>query len=160
MRIADLSLDASGNVSVTLGVPERGESTKTGVRQGVVADYDKTKDFLRGRKEGREESEKLFSLSIPQYTRAWRKSLGRLGLTYVGPPHSVRHSGPSRDALLGYRKLDEIQKRGRWVNVKSAHRYSKSHTYIAVCAMEPAWVRERAVDLWKAWGSRPEVAVQ
>ena len=39
-----------GRVAIQLGIPERGETTKTGPRQGVLIDFERTKRFLRERK--------------------------------------------------------------------------------------------------------------
>ena len=52
----------------------------------------------------------------------------------AGPPHSARHSGPSRDLTTGYRSLESILKRGRWKALSSVHRYAKPHAYYACVA--------------------------
>ena len=77
-----------------------------------------------------------------------------LQLTYVGPPHSVRHSGPSRDHFLGVRNLDEIMKRGRWRGPASVQRYSKSHVYVQQMARQPRYIQERGHLILQRWGKR------
>ena len=32
----------------------------------------------------------------------------------IGPPHTARHTGASRDLAGGRRSFDEIKRRGRW----------------------------------------------
>ena len=141
-------------VSLQLGVVERGETTKTGVRQGVIIDFPRVARATLRRAAGRSPKEKLFKTSTRQYTNAWRKAVRRLGLTFVGPPHSVRHTGPSRDHFLGYRTLTEIQKRGRWMSKDSVFRYSKDHVLVQMMARQPAAIRARGEELFLEWGER------
>ena len=96
----------------------------------------------------------MFDASISDYTRQWRESRERLGLSFVGPPHSVRHSGPSRDHFLEYRDRVDIQKRGRWRNLKSVARYSKSHVYVQQMSRTPRHIREMGEQLLELWGVR------
>ena len=51
---------SGGEWAIQLGVAERGESTKTGVRQGVRPDFELTKQILANRTRGRKSNEKLF----------------------------------------------------------------------------------------------------
>ena len=98
--------------------------------------------------------EKLFKTTIRRYTDLWRKIKAARRLTYVGPPHSVRHSGPSRDHLLGSRTLSEIEKRGRWKSLISVYRYSKGHVYVSQLARQPAHIRAAGETLMAQWGVR------
>ena len=73
-------------------------------------------------------SEPLFSVSL-ETVRSFMRDVGsRFGMEVaVGDPHPyrLRHGGPSRDVLLGFRTLQEIQKRGRWRSFSSVRRYEK-----------------------------------
>ena len=72
-------------------------------------------------------SDKVFPFNSEQFRSRWRQSQARLGLQWVGPPHTLRHSGPSCDATSGRRDLEQIRRRGRWSQMKSVQRYSKQH---------------------------------
>ena len=41
-------------------------------------------------------------------------------------PYAWRHSGPSIDRAQNRRSLQEVQKRGRWKQMKSVNRYEKA----------------------------------
>eukprot|EP00969_Alexandrium_andersonii_P116753 5161646-Alexandrium_andersonii.AAC.1 len=58
-------------------------------------------------------------MSAEAFRRVWRATLESLGLSWVGPPHSLRHSGPSADATSGRRSLEDIRRRGRKSQIKS-----------------------------------------
>jgi hypothetical protein len=166
LRTQDLAMLLVGDVSFTtdsqgrriaslaLGVPERGEATKTGFRQGVVIDHYYVADRLYEHCQGRSAECPLFVTSVRVYTDTWRKVRAARGLSYVGPPHSVRHSGPSRDHFLGLRGLDEIMKRGRWRGPASVLRYSKSHVYVSQLARQPGELRALGEKLALKWGDR------
>lgn len=81
---------------------------------------------------GRPDSAKLFVCSRAQFARAWNAT-GRALRLRVGPPHSVRHSGASHDAAMGYNSMWQIPRRGRWGSERPVLGYVMSH----------AWVEER-----------------
>ena len=115
---------------------------------------------VRAEREGRR---RLFRLTPSAYYRLWRKACQRLGYD-PGPPHSLRHTGGSFDALessLGgkaYRTLDAIQKRGRWRVASSVARYSKTHTYNRALAEMPEGLRRRGAELYRRFGTRSQGA--
>ena len=109
-------------MGVTAGVAERGESVKTGSNQGTVFTRIEAARATWALKLCRSEGEPLFSISQATYRRTWHKVAQELGLP-VGPPHDIRHSGPSEDFAAGRRTLQEIQHRGRWRSKKSIERY-------------------------------------
>ena len=144
-------------VSVLLGVRARGETTKTGTGQGTMPDFPQTREMLQRRKRNRGAKEKLFKISKARFSALWAEALARHGHAAL-PPHSIRHSGPSRDAFLGYRSLEQIKKRGRWFSKEAVRRYSKSHYYVQALAMLMPEDRELGEKLITRWGAREEVA--
>ena len=132
LRAEDIA-ESNGEVALRLGVPERGESAKTGRHQGVVVDRPHVARLLLDRKSKCLPHEKVFKSNQDRYRQKLHDAEKRLGFT-IGPAHSVRHSGPSHDCLTGYRSLSQVQTRGRWKSEKSVLRYAKPHTLIAVRA--------------------------
>ena len=128
---------SDGVATLLLGVASRGESAKTGRNQGVVLDEPLSFSRLQSRCAGKQMTDKVFPrLSAPIYSKWWRwaarKACG--DPNGAGPPHSARHSGPSRDLTTGYRSLESILKRGRWKALSSVSRYAKPHSYYACLA--------------------------
>jgi hypothetical protein len=158
IQVRDVSFGSMG-VAIQLGIPERGETTKTGTRQGVRPDYELTTRLLRRRTQNRQPQEPLFTISAAQFREAWEKSCARLRW-WPGPPHSLRHSGPSHDALHGYRTLDEIKNRGRWRAKTSVLRYMKTHVLVACEAALPDHLRQAGLRLLPLLGTRAAKAIQ
>ena len=108
MRESDWSLIEPGDVvdtqdygvSIFLGMPERGERTKTGVRQGVRVDRDGVAAKLLWYKERavKQRRKKVFGVTPRQLWMAWRRACKRPGYE-PGPPHSLRHTCASFDML-------------------------------------------------------------
>ena len=125
----DVATSEKYGLALTLGVPERGASTKTGVRQGVRPDFKGSEALLQHYKGGRSSGELLFPLSQVAFATWWRKA-GE-GLRYdPGPPHTLRHVGPSHDVMANYRTWEQVRNRGRWRAPSSCLRYAKSHQLI------------------------------
>ena len=59
----------------------------------------------------------------------------------VGPPHSARHTGASRDLAEGHRTFDQVQRRGRWKASASVQRYAKTHMWTTLINDLPLEVR-------------------
>jgi len=144
-------------ISLSLGSVERGERTKTGPRQGVLMDFPGLGDRLMKHRSSMKKQDKLFKTSSAKLGKLWRKAMEELGLD-LGPFHSIRHSGPSRDHLLGYRDLTAIMKRGRWRVAASVNRYSKSHTYVTQLSRVDESIIQEGLRLMSAWGVRSETA--
>ena len=85
--------------------------------------------ILARRKGEKAKGEKVFVSSAPRFRRLWYEVAAELGHA-IGPPHSVRHSGPAHDVGCGYRTLWQAQRRGRWASEKSVLRYAKTHTWV------------------------------
>ena len=93
--------------------------------------------------------EQMFPLEVTKFRRLWWQAVGHLQLAGVGPPHSLRHSRPSQDAISGARTLKEIRRRGRWASVKSVQRYSKAHSLVAARARVPEEVMAAGNAFWQ-----------
>ena len=63
--------------------------------------------------------------------------MAALGLSWVGPPHTLRHSGASRDVATKAKSLEEVRRRGRWSQPKSVQRYTKTHLLTQHLAQVP-----------------------
>lgn len=162
LRVGDIKTTFSPSTKIfatalSLGVAARGERTKTGPRQGVTIDHSGISKRLRGFAAGRDNPEKLFKTTSAKMGKVWRATCKVLSLE-LGPFHSIRHSGPSRDHLLGYRNLDDIRKRGRWRVAASVNRYSKNHVYIEQMAILDEKLLAKGQELIAGWGDRPTVA--
>jgi hypothetical protein len=151
-------------VALKLGVAERGESSKTGPRQGVRIDWPGTAELLKKQVLGKPLSAKLFASNANTYRRAWAEAVALVKSWKgcadfdVGPPHSVRHTGASRDLSLGYRSLWQVQRRGRWSSEKSVLRYAKSHAWIECHSKLPSEVRRLGTEALIFRGERPNNA--
>ena len=62
-------------------------------------------------------------------------------------PHSVRHAGPSEDAVHKQADLAAIQKRGRWGSPKSAVRYEKGTKLLRQLSSVPGQLLKKARSL-------------
>ena len=140
-------------MALQLGVPERGETTKTGVRQGARPDFPLTRRILEKHLKGKSGAMKLFDLSPSVFRDHWAAACEALGW-YPGPPHSLRHSGPSFDAATGYRNLDAVRTRGRWRAKTSVLRYQKAHVLVAAEAAMPKEILEAGTLLMNELGER------
>eukprot|EP00972_Heterocapsa_arctica_P112519 16432257-Heterocapsa_arctica.AAC.1 len=72
--------------TLRLGVAERGESAKTGMRQGVRVDSPHVVAMLARRIATLAPGERLFQLSKPAFVKAWVDAGAKLGID-LGPPH-------------------------------------------------------------------------
>ena len=144
--------------TLRLGVAERSESTKTGMRQGVRVDSPYVLHILKRLCASGKPSDKLLDTNASRYRAAWQKAASSLGVDFIGPPHTVRHSGPSHDAATGYRTIWQIQRRGRWSSERSVLRYAKTHAWLEAGAKVPAQLMERGRELLALRPTRPSVA--
>ena len=154
---AEDMVESKGVVAIKLGVAERGERTKTGVRQGVMIDRPHVAAMLLAQSANRDPKAKLFACTVDQYRRAIRRGFEELGVDPF-PPHAARHSGPSHEAAEGYRTVWAIQRRGRWASEKSVMRYVKTHALLAAQAALQEAVMQRGRELLDRLPPRPEVA--
>ena len=149
-------IDNNEEVALFFGRAHRGESAKTGRNQGVRLDFPHSTDLVRQRvKLAPGATSKLFPISSATYQKWWRLAAQEAGTT--APPHSCRHTGPSRDLATGYRDMLQVQRRGRWAAEKSVRRYAKTHAWIAVTNAQPPHVTSRGSELLSMRFPRPKV---
>ena len=156
IRTQDVA-DGDAGMAITLGVAERGEATKTGVRQGVRPDRPGVEALLRARLASLPPGSRVFPLSKERFRSWWRRACSALDVD-VGPPHSLRHTGPSFDLFSNYRSLDQLRTRGRWRAKTSVLRYAKTHVYVDSECRVPLHVRALGQPRIEALGVRPRRA--
>ena len=142
-----------------VGVASRGESSKTGRGQGIVFDAPRSLALLRASVQGKSAQDRLFRISSDLYKRWWRAAAkGVCGAQehLVGPAHSARHTGASRDMAEQYRDFAEIKRRGRWKTDDAVQRYAKVHVWATVQAATPPEIRARGRELLALHPRRPE----
>ncbi len=115
--------------------------------------------MMQNRKSARGHGVRVFDITPARYRQLWTSAFKVLDLPLM-PPHSLRHTGVSRDAYEGYRTLDQIKHRGRWTADSSVARYVKTHSWVVALAQEPDWVRDRAALISADWLPRPPIAKQ
>ena len=135
------------NTALLFGRKHRGESVKTGQEQGVKIESPFLALLLARRAEQVGKKKRIFELTAEAYRRQWRRAADSLGMSWMPPPHSLRHTGPSEDATTGRRTLEDIRRRGRWTQPKSVQRYSKPHALIVHKARLPAELLQKGRDL-------------
>lgn len=144
--------DDGQNMSILFGRRERGESSKTGVQQGVIVENPWVVEALRIWLLSVGDGEKVFQFTDVHLRAAWNAAQVALGLE-LGPVHNLRHCGPAEDAELHVKKpgqgktLEEIRRRGRWKNMDSVARYSKDYLLAFQRARIPQAVMERGAFL-------------
>jgi len=134
LRAVDICCDA-GEVALRLGVPERGERTKTGTEQGVTLWSRVAKVLAEGLKLAAPfEGARVFTVTEQEFRISLAETLGELGVPpppgdLEFTPHCLRHAGASVAFQEGV-PLREIKLRGRWVADSSVRRYTKPHLLV------------------------------
>ena len=149
-------VDTSDEVILTFGNSTAGDSTKTGRNQGVRLDYPHSHDIIRQYCKGKKNAERVFPTTLPTYTKWWWWAAAFAGVQL--PPHSVRHTGASRDLAEGYRTFAQVQRRGRWASEKSVLRYAKTHLWAAAKATTRDDIRVAGQAILATRKPRPMVA--
>jgi len=128
----DIFIDPLDDTKVALrfGTRSRGLSSKTGSDQAAQIDDPLIARTLARMRRQLKDGEPLFPFSQATMRKAWNEEQRRQGLSQLYKLHSLRHSKPSADAAAGRRSLEEIRRRGRWNQIKSVQRYSRSHALI------------------------------
>jgi len=140
IRTQDVSFH-DGVMALDLGVSSRGESVKTGSNQGVTIRRGVICDLLLGLKELAPAGARLFPIPQAEFRRSWHLTCRRLGLEWAGPPHRIRHSGPSEDIARERSSLEAVRRRGRWKSMTSVQRYSKTFALVKFRARMPPTTR-------------------
>lgn len=123
---------------IILGNSSRGCRTKTGTQDDTIlldsTDRIYAKQVLEivYKAAPRPESRVFGNYTLNDYEQIMKAAKAKVKL---GPfhltPHTVRHSGPSIDALQRSRVPEEILARGRWKTLKSIQRYQKPGQMLA-----------------------------
>ena len=149
----DIAIDrrtaGSPSVALLFGRRHRGESVKTGQEQGVKIESPLLVLILAERAARMQPTDKVFRITSDTFRQQWRKAAVALGMPWFPPPHSLRHSGPSEDATTGRRSMEDIRRRGRWLQAKSVQRYAKPHALIVHRARVPKEIMARGAHLEK-----------
>ena len=82
----------------------------------------------------------MIGITLAQWEACFKRAVAELQLGHLRlSPHCLRHGAASSDFATGARRLDELQRRGRWKAAASVRRYEKSGRLAAqVAAMGPA----------------------
>ena len=153
LRVGDVADDGE-KIAFVMGVAERGERTKTGRNQGVILDSPTLATEWRARLAGRPRSEKVFNFTQQTFFAAWEDAKKKMHMTFLGPPHDLRHSGAARDVEKQTRTLEEVRRRGRWRAMDSVQRYTKTYLLVRQRARIPDEVMARGTELTKTRGCR------
>ena len=88
----------------------------------------------------------LIGLTHAQYAQQLAAASRALRLPAVVTPHCLRHAGPSADAALALRSLEQIKSRGMWAKDSSLARYRRPGKYHRALAALPQRILDAAID--------------
>ena len=156
MRVQDVYCARVGDdfhVALSLGPRLRGESTKTGSDQGVRVDRPWVQALLMRRLKRRVAADRVFpsfggKKGYARFLTIWAQATAAAGVSWIGGPHVLRHSGASNDLLHSRRTLKEVQLRGRWKVLDSVRRYGKTHFLVQSNARLEEAVLQRGRRFW------------
>ena len=125
-----------GRWSLLLGPYATRKPTKTGIYDdSVILDHESLNwlgDEISLLLANRGPDEPMWTFDSSDYLRMFKQAVAMLGLEHLGlVPYSLRHAGPSWDALTGRRPQREIQRRGRWKSTASVVRYERASRVLA-----------------------------
>ena len=146
----DVIISAQGDkIAFLLGRSKRGDSSKAGRDQGVDSTNPWVVNIVKRRLRGLRPGDRLFPISSAAYRSLYRKAAQHVlgDPDAIGPPHSCRHTGASRDLATGRRDFASIQRRGRWKTQESVQRYAKTHAWLHAVERQPKHVRELGARL-------------
>ena len=163
LRPDDVLLPVAGTRYRTVGVivapRELQITTKTKSQDDTIlvdgACHASTSEVLRELVRIRSGGERLFPrLTLNAYEKVLRDVVRDMGLAELEVvPHTFRHTGPSNDLYHGRRTLQDVAKRGRWSNIKSVQRYSKSGRLLKGWRTVPAASRREWTRLAPSTGA-------
>ena len=146
-------------VGVIVAPRELQVTTKTKSQDDTIlvdgACFASTSEVLRELVRIRSGGDRLFPrLTLNAYEKILRDVVRDLGIAELEVvPHTFRHTGPSNDLYHGRRKLQDVAKRGRWANIKSVQRYSKSGRLLKGWRTVPAASRREWTRLAPSTGA-------
>ena len=145
LRSDDVAFDGK-RLALVFGEAARGQSAKTGHNQGAVVRRGLVIDVFLAQKEVTVDG-KIFPMKQDALRKIWHKTLHNWGLDFAGPPHSIRHSGPSEDLARGRSSIEQVRRRGRWKSMGSVQRYTKSFALTRFRAKVPPHTEARAAEI-------------
>ena len=92
----------------------------------MVIDSDALAAEWRARRHQATPGKRIFPFSQQSFYAAWNQAKNDLALTWIGPPHDLRHFGAARDVEEQARDLEQVRRRGRWRSMDSVRRYTKT----------------------------------
>lgn len=159
LRGQDVSFH-NGVVALDLGVSSRGESVKTGSNQGATIRRGVISDLLLSLGELAPRGARLLPITQAEFRRTWHATCRRLGLEWAGPPHRLRHSGPSEDIARERSSLEAVRRRGWWKSMTSVQRYSKTFALVKIRARMPPTTRTAGEEIAKDLRAAVKAALQ
>jgi hypothetical protein len=160
VRTSDVH-EAGGQISFTLGDPERGEEVKTGVDQGTVVDNEWVKVMIRVAVQLLPFDALMFQFPIPYLRKVYSHLRVSVGKEASGKVHEVRHSATANQFRRKKRDKDGVRDRGRWATDRSLRVYHKPHLLIrALATYDPSliifgnWLIENADLVAAHWVER------
>jgi hypothetical protein len=134
--VGEIFGSSAPQVTLRLGTAHRGLSTKTGPNHMVIVDSPLLRRILALLKEAGEPGDPLFCFRQHAFRLLWHKALHKLGIEPL-PPHTLRHSRPAHLIWTGEASLEEVRRRGRWRQLKSVQRYTKTGQLLMFESMMP-----------------------
>ena len=128
--------------TLLLGPLDTRKPTKTGVFDDcVILDHPQLLwigKHLKALKARSSPDDPIWPFGRPAYHSKFMQAVQAAGLESWGVvPYSLRHSGPSWDRATRRLTLQEIQRRGRWLNERSVIRYERSARTLALLSGQP-----------------------
>ena len=133
------------NWSIVLGATDAAEPQPTKQRiydDAVILDHGELSflnELLEWQVATHPDKNRLWDFDEVQFLFAFCRAAASAGLEQLRlVPHSLRHAGPSWDAMTGRRSQREIQRRGRWAATSSVVRYERSSKVASLLQELPA----------------------
>lgn len=138
--------DDGERMALELGKLERGETSKTGPKQGVVVGRDWIRLMMLVWIRDIKPSDRVFPFTQQHMRNLWNWAKRVLHLD-LGPLHTVRHTEPAASVEERRRSLEELRRLGRWASLRSVERYSKHYLLVGARERLPPEVRSRGAHL-------------
>jgi hypothetical protein len=123
---ADISYDHRG-VALVFGRSARGDSSKGGPNQGVVASRGFVAEGMIALARLVDPHSAAFPLSSAGFRGIWQRVWEAENCGFVRAIHELRHTGASEDIARARRDREGVRRRGRWKHISSTDRYTKTH---------------------------------
>jgi hypothetical protein len=148
LRAADVHTDGA-SVALLFGVQERGQKSKTGTNQGVVVSRSWIACMLLAVRAGVSAEGRVFSFSQSSFRDGWQRFWAGENCSFQRAVHDIRHAGAANDVGSGRRRLEGVQRRGRWKHLASCYRYAKTHLLVRARQLFGAAILKSGADFGK-----------